>query len=110
MYKDTEVQHEKDRIGRALSLFKDQKLLQKTLEFYLSPNVRSQDAIYMIAAVLTNPEGKAITWEFIKKNWKYLKEKYAGGHVFPRLLQYAGEFNTLKEVKDFENFFKKNPT
>lgn len=110
MYRKTDNHQEKDRLGRALGLFQDPKLIAKTLDFYLCEDVRSQDAIYLLAAVLTNPAGRQVGWEFIKRNWQDLKKKYAGGHVFPRLIQYLGELNTEKELKDVVEFFKKNPT
>jgi puromycin-sensitive aminopeptidase len=111
MHQKEELQHEKDRITRALSLFKQKSLLKKTLEFALSKEVRSQDAIFIISTVWGNPEGEDLAFEYVMKNWRTFKERYSGGHfLLPRLLDCAGSFTTEKQLKEFKDFFKKNPT
>lgn len=109
MYKDEGNQQEKDRLGRSLGLFKDQKLLEKTLEFAISKNVRFQNTLGIIASTWHNPRGRYLAWEFVKKNWKMLKERYAGGHYFTRVFGPAGEFTKISDAKDIEGFIKKNP-
>jgi len=109
LYKKETLQQEKDRIGRALGAFKDKKILSMTLEFSLSGHVRSQSVIPMIAAVWGNPKGRSLAWRFVKKNWKTLHKRFAGGHLLARLLESADAFVTEKEAADLEQFFKKNP-
>ena len=110
MYKDTDNQQEKDRISRALSSFEQVDLLQKTLEFAISDEVRAQDAVFVIAGVGANPKGRELTLEFIKKNWKLFKERYGGGHfLLARLLQSIDSLVKTSDADDIEEFFKKNP-
>ena len=110
LYKKETLQQERDRIARALSLFKSKTLLGKTLEFALSKDVRSQDAIFVLGSVWRNPNGKDLTWGFVQKNWKVLKERYSGGHfLIPRLIQSAAVFTTKEKAVELEKFFKKNP-
>ncbi|TSC86869.1 MAG: puromycin-sensitive aminopeptidase [Microgenomates group bacterium Gr01-1014_7] len=109
MYKKEDNQQEKDRIGRALGLFKRKKLLKKTLEFAISKHVRFQNSLGIIASVWGNPNGRYFAWEFVKANWKMLKERYAGGHYFTRVFQAAGDFTKLSDAKDIESFVRKNP-
>ena len=110
LYKKETLQQERDRIARALSLFKSKTLLKKTLDFALSKDVRSQDAIFVLGSVWRNPKGKDITWEFVQKNWKVLKERYSGGHfLIPRLIQSAAVFTTKENAVELEKFFKQNP-
>ncbi len=109
MYKEEDHQQEKDRIGRSLGLFKQKEILQKTLVFATSQHVRFQNTLQMIAAVWGNPEGRYLAWEFVKKNWKLLKERYAGGHYFTRVFEPAGEFTLSSDAKDIESFVRKNP-
>ncbi len=110
MYKKADLHQEKDKIGRALSLFVDPKLLQKTLDFSVSDKVRTQDTVSIIMAVWANSKGRELAWQFFKKNYAMLKKRYGGGHVFPRLLQTIAEFTTVAKAKEVERFFKKNPT
>ena len=109
MYKEEDHQQEKDRISRSLGLFKQKEILQKTLVFATSQYVRFQNTLQMIAAVWGNPQGRYLAWEFVKKNWKLLKERYAGGHYFTRVFEPAGEFTKISDAKDIEVFVRKNP-
>ena len=109
MYKQEDNQQEKDRIGRALGLFKSKPLLKKTLEFSISKDVRYQSALGIITSVWGNSNGRYLAWEFVKKNWELLKERYAGGHYFTRVFSPAGEFTKISDAKDIEKFVAKNP-
>lgn len=109
MYREEDNQQEKDRLGRSLGLFKHKSLLQKSLEFAISKHVRYQNSLGIIASIWGNPEGRYLAWEFVKKNWKLLKERYAGGHYFTRVFIPVGEFTKVSDAKDIESFVKKNP-
>jgi len=60
-----------------LPQFSDQKLLQRTLEFAISPDVRSQDALGVVTSVLGNPAGQQLAWDFIRQHWTEVEK--AGG-------------------------------
>ena len=109
MYKKEENQQEKDRIGRALGKFKSKTFLSKTLDFAISKHVRLQNTLQIIASVWNNPAGRHLAWEFVKKNWEFLKERYAGGHIFPRVFAPMGNFTKVSEASDIENFIAKDP-
>lgn len=57
--------------------FTDPKLLQRTLDFAISPEVRSQDALGLVAGVLRNPAGQKLGWDFVREHWSELEK--AGG-------------------------------
>jgi len=60
-----------------LPSFGDPKLLERTLDFSISPDVRSQDALQLVTGVLANPAGEKLAWDFIKQHWADLEK--AGG-------------------------------
>jgi aminopeptidase N len=60
-----------------LPQFKDPKLLERTLEFAISPDVRSQDALGVVTSVLGNPDGEKLAWDFIQSHWDAVSK--AGG-------------------------------
>ena len=60
-----------------LPQFEDQKLLQRTLDFAISPDVRSQDALQLVTSVLSNPAGQQLAWDFIRSHWTEIEK--AGG-------------------------------
>jgi aminopeptidase N len=60
-----------------LAQFTDPKLLQRTLDFSLSPDVRSQDALILLTSVMTNPAGEKLAWDFVQSHWDAV-EKVGG--------------------------------
>ncbi len=60
-----------------LPRFSDPSLLQRTLDFAISPDVRSQDALQLVTSVLRNPDGQKVAWDFIRQHWSELEK--AGG-------------------------------
>jgi len=60
-----------------LPQFTDPKLLQRTLDYAISPDVRSQDALGVISSVIGNPAGEKLGWDFILAHWDAVQK--AGG-------------------------------
>lgn len=110
LYKEEELHQEKDRIGRALALFKQPQLIKKTLQFALSKDVRSQDSVLIINGVSMNPRGRDLAWQFIKDHWPEFVKRYQGSFLLTRLIEYNKELTAVADAKDVERFFKKNPT
>ncbi|MEK7569147.1 MAG: M1 family metallopeptidase [Patescibacteria group bacterium] len=109
MYKDAALHEEKNRIGAALGRFMQKELLEKTLAFSLSNNVRHQETIRFFGAVLGNPKGRDLSWKFMKQKWPVLLERYGGAKSLSSLVSYLGVFVRERDAADIERFFKKNP-
>jgi len=60
-----------------LPSFRDPKLLERTLEFAISPDVRSQDSLQVISSVMGNPDGAQQAWDFVRQHWPEIEK--AGG-------------------------------
>ena len=60
-----------------LPQFTDPKLLQRTLDFAISPDVRSQDALRLVTGVLENEDGETLAWDFVRQRWSEIEK--AGG-------------------------------
>ncbi len=109
LYTDTPMHEEKERYGRALASFRNEKLLLKTLNFAISDKVKNQDAPFIVTAVWVNQYGKNITWKFIKENWEIIVKNFGeGGHFLSRLVSPLGNHTTVKDLKDIKKFFSKN--
>ncbi len=52
-----------------LPQFSDPKLLQRTLDYSISPDVRSQDALGVLTSVMANPDGQKLAWDFVLSHW-----------------------------------------
>ncbi|MGA8762863.1 MAG: ERAP1-like C-terminal domain-containing protein, partial [Candidatus Sulfotelmatobacter sp.] len=60
-----------------LAQFTDPTLLQRTLDFAISSDVRSQDALGLITDVMRNPAGEKLAWDFVRSHWDAVQK--AGG-------------------------------
>ena len=67
---------EEERFMFALAAFRDKKLLQKTLEKTLNGDIRTQNAPYVVRAVMLNPWGRELAWNFVKENWDKMLQLY----------------------------------
>lgn len=108
LYGETPLHEEKDRILKALCLFKNKDLLIKTLDFAFSKSVRAQDTFKAVNFVWANPMGRDLAWNFVKNNWPTIVQRFSGGHLFQRFIKPAQYFVDEKKAKEIEDFFKKN--
>jgi puromycin-sensitive aminopeptidase len=105
------LQEEKLRALGALTHFQQQDLLHDALDLSLSPEVRSQDTIRVVAGVAANPHGRALAWEFVKRNWAEFDRRYGGGgFLLMRLIEaVTSHFATLSKEQEVAEFFLSHP-
>ncbi len=108
MYERATLHEEKNRIGKALGSFTSKDLLEKTLAFSMSNQVRPQDTVGIISSVWLNPHGRDLAWMFVKKNWNLFLKRYASSQALARLITSAGTFNSAARAKEVKRFFEKN--
>ncbi|OHA17402.1 MAG: hypothetical protein A3H57_00930 [Candidatus Taylorbacteria bacterium RIFCSPLOWO2_02_FULL_43_11] len=107
LYINAKLPDEKDRLGHALGLSKDKKVLESALSFALTKHVRPQDLTDIYGSVCRNYFGRELSWTFLKKNWKKLISIYGpGGHRTPRLVEPLSVFSDAKYANEIESFFK----
>lgn len=109
MYTKAQTQEEKLRYLGSLSNFKDKKLLEKTLAFALSKNVRTQSLFVPIARMVANPYGKDLVWPWIRKNWKGLVKRFGVGNpLLNRVIGSVSISSDLQKEKEIRQFFTKH--
>jgi len=109
LYKSEALHEEKERLSRAMTQFKDVDLLQKTLRFAISKEVRDQNSPSLLANTWNNKHGQDITWEFLKDNWDIILKKYGGVGLFlSKILFSLGNHTSINDLKDAKKFFSKN--
>jgi puromycin-sensitive aminopeptidase len=87
----------------ALSSFSNLQLLQRTLDYAISSAVRSQDTLGLLGAVMGNPAGQRLAWDFIRSHWEDV-EKVGGPFASAAIVNSAGGFcdaGMRDEVNDF---------
>ncbi|HVA00656.1 MAG TPA: M1 family metallopeptidase [Terriglobia bacterium] len=90
------------RFLNALAYFSDPALLTRTMEYALTPSVRGQDFTGLLAEVMTNPAGKDLAWDFVRKHWAEINNKPPGGagKIFGAVNTFCDDQH-LAEVKSF---------
>ncbi|MDE1766722.1 MAG: M1 family metallopeptidase [Thaumarchaeota archaeon] len=109
MYRQANTQEEKVRFLGSLANFKEKQLLEKTLAFTLSKDVRTQSLFVPIARMITNPYGKNLVWPWIRKNWKGLVKKFGVGN--PLLNRIVGSVSVMADLdkeREIQKFFAKH--
>ena len=89
---------------QTLSKFHDPKLLRRTLDYAISPAVRSQDTLGMIAAVMRNPAGAKLAWDFVRMHWPEI-EKIGGGFTSAEVVAATGVFCDAEMHEQVRSFF-----
>ena len=86
-----------------LTRFSDPKLLQRTLEYAISPDVRSQDSLIVISGVMRNPAGTKLAWDFVRAHWNEIANlggAFGGGMIVENTRSFC-DAGMRDEVKDF---------
>jgi puromycin-sensitive aminopeptidase len=87
----------------SLAGFQHTSLLDRTLARTISGEIRTQDAPFIIGAVLSNVYGRELAWTFVKSNWEKMDR------LFPKqgLRRICGGISSLatpeleRDVRDF---------
>ncbi|HJU14112.1 MAG TPA: M1 family metallopeptidase [Candidatus Nitrosotalea sp.] len=109
MYRRAPTQEEKVKLLGSLANFKDRRLLEKTLSFTLSRDVRTQNLFVPVARMVANPYGKDLVWPWIRRNWKTLVTKFGVGN--PLLNRIVGSVSVMADIekeREVRRFFAKH--
>ena len=71
--------------------FTDPQLLGRTLQFAISSDVRSQDALGLISGVMASSAGQTLAWDFVRSHWAEV-EKAGGPFASAQVVVSAGSF------------------
>jgi puromycin-sensitive aminopeptidase len=80
---------EEQRYLYALAAFRQPELIAQTLQHTLDGEIRSQDAPFVVRAVLASVWGRALAWEFVKGHWETMRRLYPPS-AFRRLFDGVG--------------------
>lgn len=102
VYRETDLSQEKTRILGALASCPDPDVVLEVLNFILSSEVRSQDAVF---GVQVGIEGRETAWRWLKDNWDYISKTWGSGFLITRFVSAVvspfASFNKAKEVEEF---------
>ncbi|MBA3915021.1 MAG: M1 family metallopeptidase [Acidobacteriales bacterium] len=96
------------RTMQTMADFQDPKLLQKSLDLAMTPEVRSQDKMRLFAGVMANPVGNRLAWDFYKQHAQEIQAQ--GGEFTSRVVvQVTSTFCTPELRDEVSSFFSSHP-
>ena len=95
---------EEQRYLYALAVFRDPDLIRRTLEMTLTEAVRTQDAPYLVRAMLMGVHSRLQAWEFVKANWEAMERRFPQGG-FRRMCEGVTGLATLALEADVRAHF-----
>jgi aminopeptidase N len=106
--KNTASPEEYSMLMGTLAQFSDPALLQRSLRFSLTPEVRAQDVHLLITGVMENPSGRELAWNFVREYWAEI-EKVEGTFNSETVVEATGSFCEARLRDEVKEFFAKNP-
>ncbi|HEY6394140.1 MAG TPA: ERAP1-like C-terminal domain-containing protein, partial [Candidatus Binataceae bacterium] len=92
---------EEQRYLFSLASFRDSLLLRATMEMAIDGQVRTQNAPYLMHALLLNPACRYEAWDFVRDNWSTMEQKYPD-NALPRMCEaVVALLDREDEVKSF---------
>uniref|UniRef100_A0A4W4GQ45 Aminopeptidase n=1 Tax=Electrophorus electricus TaxID=8005 RepID=A0A4W4GQ45_ELEEL len=104
MFQNTSVATEAERLMSALACTRDTQRLES---FTLNPvKIRKHEATSVIVQVARNKAGRALAWNFVRQNWKYIFTEYgAGSFSFAELIHGVTQaFSTQDQLDQLRRF------
>jgi aminopeptidase N len=93
------------RFFDALAWFRDPALVQRTLQFAVSPDVRTQDTGQLIGGLLGQTWAREATWTFVQAQWQPLTERLGTFQGIPAIVRRLGSFCARDKANDIRQFF-----
>lgn len=107
--KDTQDPEQHSLYAQILTKFTDPALVKKSLNFFISPEVRSQDVDLLIARELQDPAIQPEAWNFIQTHWGDIQNT-GGSFLSGRIVQASGRFCSAELRDSMLNFFSEHKT
>ncbi|KAI7255861.1 hypothetical protein KC335_g13611 [Hortaea werneckii] len=111
-YETAKNADERNTALRAIGRAKDPKLIQRTLAYSLSKEVKDQDIYLPLSGLRAHKEGVVAFWSWMKENWETLIKKLPPSLSMMGSVVTMGTSSFTKEhqLKDVEAFFKEKGT
>jgi aminopeptidase N len=91
-----------------LQRFTDPTLIRRSLEWALSPQMRSQDRALFIAGILSNDQARPIAWPYVKEHWSEI-ERLIPPFTIGRIMASMSRACSPAERDEVKAFFAAHP-
>ncbi len=104
-FKIARTPQEEQRYLFSLANFRAPELLRQTMEMTLNSEVRTQNAPFLMHSLLANPVSRYEAWDFVRKNWEAMVQKYPDS-ALPRMCEAVS--GLLDRQDDVNAFFEQH--
>ncbi|KAI9393365.1 hypothetical protein POPTR_006G224500v4 [Populus trichocarpa] len=103
VYRETDLSQEKTRILGSIASCPDPNIILEALNFLLTSEVRSQDAVFGLAV---SKEGRETAWAWLKDKWDHITNTWGSGFLLTRFVSMiVSPFASFEKAKEVEEFF-----
>ena len=95
---------EEQRYLFALAGFRHPELVRRTLGRTIDGEVRSQDAPFLMRALLGSVHGRELAWEFLKEHWETMARMYPGS-AYRRMYEGITALVSPQWEREVQEFF-----
>nr|OQO21284.1 hypothetical protein B0A51_10340 [Rachicladosporium sp. CCFEE 5018] len=111
-YTTAATSDERNAALRSLGRAQSPELIQRTLAYSLSPQVKEQDVYLPLAGLRAHKEGIEAFWAWMKENWETLRKKMPPSFTLlgSTVSMATSGFTKQEQLEDVEAFFKERST
>ena len=96
------------RFFKTLGYSQQPELIQRTLQYAVSPQVRTQDALFVFGSLMSDPSGRKPAWDFIRQHWTEVKAKMPEADI-GFFVEGARSFCDNESRDQVQQFFTEHP-
>ncbi|HSD10199.1 MAG TPA: ERAP1-like C-terminal domain-containing protein, partial [Candidatus Binatia bacterium] len=105
---DAATPQEHRRFLLNLASFRRRELIERTLAATLGAEIPTQDVAFIYMRLFSNPEGGALSWRFLTKNWKTLRRRIPP-LMLSRLVEATPSLREPRYAREVGSFFRAHP-
>jgi tricorn protease interacting factor F2/3 len=104
-YRKSRADEDKNRLLSSMTVFSDEKLVERTLNFVFGGEVKRQDILRAVFAAAQNPHVRNMVWDWLKSKIGKLQEVYQGTGVLSLTLAEIIPILCVGRGTEAESFF-----
>ncbi len=103
-FESARTPQEEQRYLYALAGFRQPELIRRTLEKTTNGEVRSQDAPFLMRALLVSVHSRGLAWDYVKDTWETMARQYPGS-AYRRMYEGVTALVSPEWERDVREFF-----
>jgi aminopeptidase N len=104
-YRKSSSDEDKVKLLSAMTVFSDERLVERSLNFILSGEVKRQDIIGAVSGAVENSDARTMVWGWLKSKFPQLQELYRGTGLLSLHFEAIIPILCAGRVSEAEGFF-----